>query len=122
LGKTDTALNLLVETIKRTLSENDKKIMLESIMLFCQVAGMLGNIRNEVKLLETCILKSIDASHIPSLMFSCLEYSQLNHFQAIANHAGINKVITPVPTAIKPGMPKQRDPERDPGVKTCVSL
>lgn len=61
LGKTETALNLLVETIKRALSENDRKIMQESIMLFCQVAGLLGNLKNEVKLLETCIIKSLEA-------------------------------------------------------------
>jgi hypothetical protein len=67
--------------------------MLESIVLFCQIAGILGNPRNEIKLLETCVVKSIKARHIPSLMFSCLEYSQLNHFHDIPNCAAIDQEV-----------------------------
>ena len=47
LGHLDIAVHLLVETIKRALSENDNAAILESTLLFMTIAGKIGNFRQE---------------------------------------------------------------------------
>ena len=78
LGHFEAAVHLLVETIKRALSENDNLVILESTLLFMKIAGLMGNFKQEQRISEKAVIHALKIENIHALIKSTLFYSQLH--------------------------------------------
>lgn len=105
LGHLETAVHLLVETVKRELSEGDSAAILESSLLFCKIAGMTGNWGQEKMLSEKCILRAIEKQNAPAIILSALNCSQLDAIYPHLSSPVLHKTLTPKP------LPKPKKPQ-----------
>lgn len=124
LGHLEAAVHLLVETIKRALSENDNLVILESTLLFMKIASMMGNYKQELKISQKSVLHSLKVDNIHALIKTCLFYSQLHLSYIVKDCPGILSEIQPKPetSKAKSPMPVAKRLEFSKGQKTWVSL
>ena len=78
LGHLEAAVHLLVETIKRALSENDNMVILESTLLFMKIAGRMGNYKQEVRISYKTVMHALKIDSISALKQTTLMHSQLH--------------------------------------------
>lgn len=95
LGHLEAAVHLLVETIKRALSENDNLVILESTLLFMKIASMMGNYKQEIRISQKAVLHGLKVDNIKALIETCLFYSQLHLVYSVKNAPGILAEIQP---------------------------
>jgi hypothetical protein len=88
LGHWEVAVNLLVETLKRALSESDEAVILESTLLFAQIAGHRGNAAQERSLVSKALSSALERKSVegfsvslPSLSCSTGLRTALTSFQ-----------------------------------------
>jgi len=97
LGHLETAVHLLVETVKRELSEGDSAAILESSLLFCKIAGFTGNWSQERALSERCVLRAIEKKNHTAVILSALNCAQLDAIYPHLVSSDIAKTLTPKP-------------------------
>lgn len=105
LGHLETAVHLLVETVKRELSEGDSAAILESSLLFCKIAGLTGNWTQERALSERCVLRAIEKKHPAAVILSALNCAQLDAIYPHLASPDIGKTLAPKPD------PKRKKPQ-----------
>lgn len=97
LNHLEAAVHLLVETIKRALSENDNLVIVESTLLFMKIAGMMGNYKQEKRISQKSVLHALKLENTNALIQSTLLYSQLHLLYSNTNSAHILAEIQPKP-------------------------
>ncbi|CAG9327049.1 unnamed protein product [Blepharisma stoltei] len=123
LGHLEPALHLLVETIKRALSENDNPVILESTLLFMKIAGLMGNYKKEKRIAERAVLQSIKLGNLIALIKSSLFFSQADLLYSKCESSNILAEIKPkIDTKKKIPMIVPRYLNVDTNVKTWVNL
>lgn len=123
LGHLEAAVHLLVETIKRALSENDNLVILESTLLFMKIASMMGNYKQEQRISQKAVMHALKIENIHALIKSTLFFSQLHLLYTQPNSHQIFSEITPkIETKSKPAMPVAKKLHLDDKVKTFNTL
>lgn len=123
LGHLEPALHLLVETIKRALSENDNPVILESTLLFMKIAGLMGNYKKEKRIAERAVLQSLKLDNITALVKSSLFFAQLDILYSRSESTHILNEIKPkIDPKKKASLIVPRYLQTDSYVKTWVSL
>ena len=95
LGHLEAAVHLLVETIKRALSENDNLVILESTLLFMKIAGMMGNYKQEKRISQKAVMHALKIENTNALIQATLFYSQLHLIYTNTNSNRILSEIQP---------------------------
>lgn len=101
LGHLEAAVHLLVETVKRALSENDNNVILESTLLFLRIAEIMGNSSQQKRLAEKAVLHGLKLGNIKALIVSSLCFAQLHNFYPNISSPMILQAIQPAEDAKK---------------------
>jgi hypothetical protein len=123
LGHLEAAVHLLVETIKRALSENDNLVILESTLLFMKIASMMGNFKQELRISQKAVLHGLKVENTQALIKTCLFYAQLHLTYPVRDSSSILSEIQPkVENKPKNTLPIAKKLEFAKGQETWVSL
>lgn len=123
LGHLEAAVHLLVETIKRALSENDNLVILESTLLFMRIAGMMGNFKQEKRISHKAVLHALKIENINALKQTTLMYSQLHLLYPNINSEHILNEIQPkTDPKAKPTVPVVKKMVLDKSISTWCNL
>lgn len=122
VGHLDIAIHLLVETIKRALSENDNLAILESTLLFMRIASIIGNHKQEIKLCEKSVLHALKIQSVLGLVKASLCYLNLEGVYQLPRSDAIIKAITPQPTAKKLNLIQKKELSLHRHIKPSINL
>jgi hypothetical protein len=101
LGHWEVAVNLLVETLKRALSESDEAVILESTLLFAQIAGHRGNAAQERSLVSKALSSALERKSVEGLSATTCQFAQLELLYGPQDRPDLISAVT-----VKPERPK----------------
>lgn len=123
LGHLEAAVHLLVETVKRALSENDNSVILESTLLFLKIAEIMGNSSQQKRLAEKAVMHALKLGNVKALIVSSLCFAQLHNFYPSICSPMIIQAIKPVEDIKKKqGVLQEKNFKLDPDSPAWVNL
>lgn len=118
----EVAVNLLVETLKRALSESDEAVILESTLLFAQIAGHRGNAAQERSLVAKALSSALERKSFEGLAGTSCQYAQLELVYGAQVNPNLLDAVTVKPEKPKNALPIPLFLSPDPTASTSVAL